>query len=64
MILFHLAMRWNCSAHVSFHNELELFSPYFILQGAGMAQPIFRLAMGWNSTAHISFCNELEWLLS
>ena len=28
---FHFAMGWNCSAHVSFRNGLELLRPCFVL---------------------------------
>ena len=54
--MFHFAMGWNCSAHVSFHNGLELLSPCFISQWAGIAPPIFHFTMGWNCSAHVLSC--------
>ena len=60
--MFHFAMGWNCSAHVSFRNGLELLHPCFISQWAGVAPPMFHFAMGWNCSARVSFRNGLELL--
>ena len=46
--MFHLAMGWNFSAHVSFCNGLELLRPCFILLWAGIDPPMFHFATGWN----------------
>ena len=39
--VFHFAMGWNCSAHVSFRNGLELLRPCFVSQLAGITPPTF-----------------------
>ena len=46
--MFHLVMGWNCSAHVSFRNGLELRRPCFVKfvsQWAGIAPPMFHFAI-------------------
>ena len=60
--MFHLAMGWNCSVHVSFRNVLESLRPCFVSQWAGIAPPMFHFAMGWNCSAHVSFRNGRELL--
>ena len=49
-------MGWNCSAHVSFRNGLELLRPCFISQWAGITPPMFHFAMGWYCSAHVLSC--------
>jgi hypothetical protein len=55
-LMFHFAMGWNCSAHASFRNGLELLRPCFFSQWAGIAPPMFRFAMGGNYSAHVLSC--------
>ena len=52
--MFHLAMGWNFSAHVSFCNGLEWLRPCFISQWAGMAPPMLHslclVIRGWDAS--------------
>ena len=52
--MFHLAMGWNCSAHVSFRNGLEMLRPCFISQWAGIAPPMLHsfclVIRGWDAS--------------